>query len=138
MINRSLELGEFPGTLKHGLVTSLLKKFDLDHELLKDYRPISNPPFLGKGIKRIVAMRLKYHLVINDMYSETQSVYRAYHSTKTALLQVANNINLALDNHDDVILVFLDLSSAFDTIDHSIFMERLHNQFDLRGMYLVK
>ena len=118
IINRSLELGEFPATLKHGRVTPLLKKSDLDHELLKNYRPISYLPFLGKVIERIVALQLKNHLVINNLYTETQSAYRAFQCTETVLLRVSNDINLALDNHDDVILVLLDLSSAFDTIDH--------------------
>ncbi|KAL9987663.1 hypothetical protein ACROYT_G002007 [Oculina patagonica] len=133
IINRSLELGEFPATLKHGLVTPLLKKSDLDHEILKNYRPISNLPFLGKVIESIVAMQVKHHLVINNLYTKTQSAYRAYHSTETALLRVSNDINLALDNHDDVVLVLLNLSSAFDTIDHSVLMDRLYTRFGLRA-----
>jgi len=65
IINRSLEVGEFPATFKNGLVTPLLKKSDLDHEILKNYRPISNLPFLGKMIERVVAMQFKQHLAIN-------------------------------------------------------------------------
>jgi len=86
IINRSLEVGEFPATFKHGLVTPLLKKSDLDHEILKNYHPISNLPFLGKMIERVVAMQFKHRLLINNLYTKTQSAYRAYHSTKTALL----------------------------------------------------
>ncbi|KAK3748976.1 hypothetical protein QZH41_019097 [Actinostola sp. cb2023] len=99
-------------------VKSVLKKNDVDPEVLKNYRPISNLPFLGKVIERIVAMQLKHYLVTNDLYTITQSAYRANHSTETAMLRVSNDINLALDNHNDVVLVMLDLSSAFDTIDH--------------------
>lgn len=121
IINRSLEVGEFPATFKQGLVTPLLKKSDLDHEILKNYRPISNLPFLGKMIERVVAMQFKHHLVINNLYTKTQSAYRVYHSTETALLRVSSDINLALDNHD-VVLVLLHLLSAFDTIDHSVLM----------------
>ena len=54
----SLEAGEFPASMKLGLVTPLLKKADMDHEVLKNYRPISNLPFLGKVIERMVAMQL--------------------------------------------------------------------------------
>ena len=128
IINRSLEVREFPATFKHGLVTPLLKKSNLDHEILKNYRPISNLPFLGKMIERLVAMQFKQHLVINNLYTKTQSAYRAFHSTEIALLRVSNDINLALDNHDDVVLVLLDLSSAFDTIDHSVFMNKLYTR----------
>jgi len=53
------------------------------------------------------------------------------------LLRVSNDINLALDNHDDVVLVLLDLSSAFDTIDHSVLMDRLYTRFGLRGTALA-
>ena len=104
IINRSLEVGEFPATFKNGLVTPLLKKSDLDHEILKNYRPISNLPFLGKMIERVVAMQFKQHLVINN---------------------------------DDVVLVLLDLLSAFDTIDHSVLMDRLYTRFGLRGTALA-
>ena len=57
IVNRSLESGEFPASLKHGLVTPSLKDSDLDHEVLENYRPISNLPFLGKVIECIVAMQ---------------------------------------------------------------------------------
>jgi len=107
--------------------------FDLNHEILKNYRPISNLPFLGKMIERVVAMQFKQHLVINNLYTKTRSAYRAYHSTETALLRVYHAINLALDNHNDVVLVLLDLSSAFDTTDHNVLMDRLYTQFSLRG-----
>ena len=136
IINLSLEAGEFPAAFKHGLVTPLLKKSDLHHEILKNYRPISNLPFLGKMIERVVAMQFKHHLVINDLYTKTQSAYRPYHSTETALLRLSNDINLALDNHD-VVLVLLDLSSAFDTIDRSVLMDRLYTWFGLRGTALA-
>ena len=56
IINRSPGLGEFPVTCKHGLVTPLLKKSDLDHELLNNYHPISNLAFLGRVIEQIIAM----------------------------------------------------------------------------------
>ena len=105
--------------------------------VLENYRPISNLPFLGRMIERVVAMQFKQHLVINNLYTKTQSAYRAYYSTETALLRVSNDINLALDNHDDVVLVLLDLSSAFDTIDHSVLMDRLYTRFGLRGTALA-
>ena len=59
---------------------------DLDHEVLKNYRPISSLPLRGKKIEGIVAMQLKSHLVINDLHTATQSVYHANHSTKIVSL----------------------------------------------------
>ena len=137
IINLSLEAGEFPATLKHGLETPLLKKSDLGHEILKNYRPISKLPFRGKMIERVVALQFKHHLVINNLYTKTQSAYRTYHSTEAALLRLSNNINLALNNHDDIVLVLLDLSSAFDTTDRSVLMDRLYTRFGLRGTALA-
>ena len=83
-------------------------------------------------IERVVAT-----CIYNNLYTKTQSAYCAYHSTETALLRVSNDINLALDNRDDAVLVFLDLSSAFETIDHSVLMDRLYTRFGLRGTALA-
>ena len=109
----------------------------MDKEVLKNYRPISNLPFLGKVIERIVAMQLKHYLIENGLYTTNQSAYRPHHSTETAMLRVSNDINLALDNHQEIVLVMLDLSSAFDTIDHSILLERLETRFGLRNTALA-
>lgn len=114
------------------MVTTLLKKSDLDHEVFYNYRPISNLRFLGKVIERFVAMQLKHYLVINDLSTETQSAYCANHSTETAFLRFSNDINLALDNHDSVFLVLLDSSSAFDTIDKGVLIKGMHTRFGLR------
>lgn len=65
-----------------------------------------------------------------------QSAYCPNHSTKTALLHVYNDINSALNQHDEVILVLFDLSSAFDTIDHTILIERLQYCYGLNGTVL--
>ena len=78
-------------------------------------------------------MQLKHHLVISDLYTDTQSGYRANHNTETAMPRVSNDINLALENHNYVVVVLLDLSSAFDIIDHGVVVERLHARFGLRS-----
>ena len=54
-----------------------------------------------------------------------QSAYRKQHSTETALLQVVNDTHQATDNKCEAVLVMLDLSVAFDTIDHAILLDRL-------------
>lgn len=77
-------------------------------------------------------MQLKHYLVVNDLYTETQSAHCANHSTETAFLRFSNDINLALHNHDNVFLVLLDSSSAFDTIVKGVLIKRLHPRFGLR------
>ena len=65
-----------------------------------------------------------------------QSAYRPNHSTETALLRVHNDISLALDNNNDVILVLLDLSSAFDMVNHQILLKRLQDRYGIYGTVL--
>ena len=115
---------------------SLLKKPLLDPEELKNYRPISNLSFLSKTLERVVSLQLNEYLLTNNLHAKMQSAYRPHYSTETALLRVFNDINLALDQHNEVILVLLDLSSAFDTIDHTILSHRLESRFGLNGTVL--
>ena len=136
IVNMSLHQGEFPSNLKHGLVIPLLKKASLDPEELKNYRPVSNLSFLSKTLERVVSTQLNEYLLANNLHAKMQSAYRPHHSTETALLRVYNDINLALDQHSEVILVLLDLSSAFDTLDHTILTNRLETRFGLKGTVL--
>ena len=65
-----------------------------------------------------------------------QSAYRANHSTETALLRVFNDILRSMDQQKVTILVLLDLSAAFDTVDHNILLHRLHTRFGISGTAL--
>ena len=126
IVNSSFSSNIFPSSLKTALVKPLLKKATLDKNNLTNYRPISNLPFLSKVIERVVASRLNDHLINNNLYEKMQSAYRTCHSTETALIKVHSDILQAIDNRKGVILVLLDLSAAFDTIDHNILISRLH------------
>jgi len=67
---------------------------------------------------------------------ETQSGYRRYHTTETAATKVYNDLFLAADDGDVTALCLLDLTAAFDTIDHDLLMLRLERQFGLCGVVL--
>jgi len=95
---------------------------------LKNFRPVSNLPYLGKLIEKVAVNQMESHLTENDLHEPLQSAYRANHSTETALLKVSNDILLELDKRKCVYLVLLDLSAAFDTIDHTVFLSRLHEE----------
>ena len=84
----------------------------------KNYRPVSNLSFDCRLIERIVCAQLVDHLKENDLYEIFQSAYKQLCSTETALLQVQNDILQAADSEGGAILVLLDLSAAFDTVDH--------------------
>ena len=136
IVNISLSTGDFCKSLKKALVTPLLKHSDLDQDVFKNYRPISNLPFISKLIERIVAAQLAAHLRLNGLLEKFQSAYRSLHSTETALLRVHNDILQAVDESGAAILVMLDLSAAFDTIDHAILLSALQHQFGLAGTVL--
>ena len=131
IINTSFKEGKFPKCLKTAIVTHLLKKTSLDTEQLKNYRPVSNIPFLSKVLEKIAVKRLLNHLQSNDLYEVKQSAYKRQHSTETALLKVQNDIACALDKKKDVVLLMLDLSAAFDTADHNQLLSVLGSEFSV-------
>jgi len=120
MVNLSLTTSTVTPSMKHALVTPLLKKPSLDHQILKNFRPVSNLPFVSKVLEKVVAQQLLEHMNKNALNEPLQSAYRQVHSTETALLRVQNDLLRAMDNRQGVILVLLDLSAAFDTIDHDV------------------
>ena len=124
IVNCSLESGEMPADLKKAIVKPLLKKADLDQECLKNYRPVSNLSCLSKIIEKVVASRLHSYLNQKDTFPKFQSAYRQKHSTETALTRVQNDIIKLTGKKQHVMLVLLDLSAAFDTIDKDILCHR--------------
>ena len=136
LINDSLSNGYFPDTLKAAVVRPLLKKPSLDQNNLKNYRPISTLSFISKIFEKVVLSQLFPFLHENKLLSPNQSAYRSGHSTETALVKVLNDILLSLDQGNTSILTLLDLSSAFDTIDHTILINTLENEFNITGKVL--
>ena len=135
IVNLSLQHGYMPDTLKHAIINPLLKKLGL--ELLKaNFRPVSNLAFLAKLIERAASSQIIDHMTTNDLTEIFQSAYCMYHSTETALVRVQNDILWELDNQNIVLLILLDLSAAFDTIDHAILLNRLSVRFGIKGTAL--
>ena len=118
------------------MVCPLLKKPSLDKDILKNYRPVSNLTFLSKVVERVICKRLTDHLQDNGLLDKFQSAYRPFHSTETALLRVQNDILHKIDQRKQVYLVLLDLSAAFDTIDHEILLSFMENQCGIKGVGL--
>ena len=95
----------------------LLKKPGLDL-ILKNYRPVSNLQYVSKLTERAVLYEQVYlHIETNNIYPLLQSAYRRQHSTETALLNVMNDILLKMNSQRVTLLVMLDLSTAFDTVN---------------------
>ena len=129
MVNASLADGFLPDSQKHAIVSPLLKKPGLDVADMANYRPVSNLTFVSKVTERVVASQLNEYLVANDLLPRYQSAYRKRHSTKTAMMRVWSDVLMAADRRQVTLLGLLDLSAAFDCVDHDILLQRL--QFGL-------
>jgi hypothetical protein len=136
IVNDSLTCGTVPRVFKEARLSPLIKKSSLDPECLKNYRPVSNLSFISKIVERCVAKQLTEHLDINDLHGRKQSAYRKNHSTETAIIRVTNDLLRAVDRHGEVVLVLLDLTAAFDTINHEILLQRLCNRYGMDGTVL--
>ena len=136
IVNLSLTSGTVPIAFKKAVVKPLIKKPNLDPEVLGNYRPVSNLPYLSKILERAVADQLQAHLDTNGLHVKFQSAYRRGHSTETALLRILNDLLVMIDGGNNAILVLLDLSAAFDTLDHTLLLQRLHAEIGLDGSAL--
>jgi len=129
MCNASISQGKFPAAHKSAIVRPRLKKPSLDTADLNSYRPISNLSFVSKVLERIIDSRLTEHANSQRLLTQFQSAYRKHYSTETALVKVHNDLISAVDQGNVGALALLDLSSAFDTVDHRLLLAILQKRF---------
>ena len=135
IINLSLGSGYFPRTWKCVLVQPLLKKDGLP-PVFRKFGPVSNLAFISKLVETVVAKQLQHYLNCNSLFPVFQSAYRQNHSTETALLKVTNDTLLNMNNQCVTLLILLDLSAAFDTVNHDAMLRRLEYSFGIQGKAL--
>ena len=123
IINSSLLSSNFPKKWKLASVKPLHKGGD--KHLLTNYRPISLLPTCSKVIERVVHTQLTDHLEANNLVYPHQSGFRPKHSTATTLLKITNDWHQALDSGLLVGVLYLDVSKAFDTVNHSLLLKKL-------------
>ena len=135
MVNLSLQTGYFAETWKTAVVYPSLKKPGLDL-LFKNFRLISNLQFVSKLTERVVASQIQCHMITNNLFPQLQSAYRSHHSPETALLKATNDLLMNVDKCNVSLLLLLDLSAAFDTVDHGILLQSLQRKLGVCGAAL--
>lgn len=133
IINSSLYNGIVPLCLKQAIIDPILKKGNLDGYDLSNYRAISKHSILSKILEKVVLRQLSTFLTKNNILDIFQSGFRCRHSTESALLWVVNDLLLISNAGNHAALILLDLSAAFDTIDHSILLNPLKHFVGIQG-----
>ena len=127
MVNQSL--GElFPMEWKTAFVFPLIKKPGLER-ILKNYRPVSNICLVSKLVEKCSLQQFTEHMNKYSLLPAYQSAYRQYHSTETALIKLVNDVLFAMDRKMGTLAVAVDLSAAFDTVNHDVMLSVLQHSF---------
>ena len=132
IVNESLRKGVVASKWKTSVIKPLLKKVSLD-PIMKNYRPVSNLPFMSKLVETCILAQFNKHCEDNLLMPDYQSAYRSNYSCKTSLVKLVNDIHWDFENQNAVALVALDLSAAFDTVDHDMLLDVLSTRFDVSG-----
>ena len=129
IINASITQAHVPLSMKAAIIRPLLNKSSLDVDILSNYRPVSNLTQVSKCLEKVIAQQVIEHT--SEMTELYQSAYKSNHSTETALIAVCDDIKRGFDNRKGTALIMIDLSVAFDTISHSILLQRLRNRYGI-------
>ena len=135
IINTSLELGVFASQWKVAIVKPLLKKIGLEL-ITSNYQLVSNLSFLSKELERCMVSQFTAHCDVNNLLPGYQLAYRRNYSCKTALIKITNNCLWDMENEMVTAMVAIDLSAAFDTVDHAIFLDVLNKKFGVHSIAL--
>ena len=125
LFNLTLQTGEIPQEWKLADIVPIFKKGSKDDA--RNYRPVSLTPIICKILERLVCDQLVKFLNYNNILVDNQHGFRAKRSCETQLLQCVNDWSLALDNKNNIDIIFLDISRAFDTVSHVKLMKKLDN-----------
>ena len=136
IIKLSLSEGSFPSPFKSAHASPRLKKARLNKDNINSYRPVCTLSLRSTVLEKIVVNQLNSHINSSNTSNQYQSAYRKFHSIEIALLKIHNDILASVDAGKVTALTLLDLSAAFDTVDHTILLRRLDDWFEVTGKAL--
>ena len=122
--------------IKEAHVVPILKSLSIDKDDLLNYRPVSLLSFISKLTERVVHSRINAHLAANSLDSHSQYGYKKSHSCETLLLKLIDDILVGVDNKFGVVVMIVDLSAAFDTVDHALLLNMLQFKYHITGSAL--
>ena len=123
IVNKGYETHSFPNSMKNAAIKPIHKKGNIDE--ISNYRPISILPTLSKVFERAAVNQLVSYLERNKLLHRSQHAYRKQHSTVTCLIEVLTYIYNLIDKKKLAAIISLDLSKAFDSIDHELLLKKL-------------
>jgi len=138
LTNLSFTTGMFPSEYKFARITPILKKPNLPREKVDSFRPVAGLVNISKIMERLFLTRLQRHLAIAPTnVDEYQSAYTSGRSCETALRRVQEDLLAIVDSGSPALLISLDVSAAFDSIDHEILLDRLQLDIGVTGVVLA-
>ena len=132
IIREYLREGSFVNTWKTAIIRPLLKKNGLDL-IPSNYRPVSNLTFLSKVLEKAALQQFRDHCDEHGLMPDYQSAYRPGYSCETALVKLMNDLLWSMENQEVTAIMAIDLSAAFDTVDHEILLKVLEINFGIGG-----
>ena len=135
LINHSLLEGSVEG-VKNSVIDPLIKKITLDPDTFKNYRPVNKLMFVSKITERVVQKRLDSHMILNSLHEPSQYGYKKHHSTESMLLSLTNEVIEGFDNNLATVVIVIDLSAAFDTLDPETVLYILEHEIGIKGTAL--
>lgn len=123
IVNLSMQTGVFPDKLKNALVVPIFKKGD--PKLPGNYRPISLLPVVAKVVEKVIKKRLLSFYSKGSYLSKNQFGFMEGKSTEDALIKVVSEMQSGLNENKSVAGIFIDITKAFDCVDHNILLTKL-------------
>jgi hypothetical protein len=136
LINGSFYNGKFPKSLKIATLVPIIKDKKADINQLKNYRPVSLLSFISKIIEKLAANQLTSYINQHNLGNPRQSAYKVGHSVETTLLALQSELLGVLDRGKAAFLVLLDMSAAFDTVNHSRLIDIMNSSYHVTGIAL--